>query len=133
MLSNGSWLINNDEVLANPGNFFINNKWSTGSWDAYGHFTGAYRIDENLNIANLKNLDPSKTMVTYCYTGQTSAITTAWLQVLGYDNARSLKFGVNAINYTEMKNGSAAAKTWRGEASGSAIGLPYVDSAGVEY
>ena len=132
MLANSSWIIGNTDVLDNPQNYFINNKWSISSWDAYGHITGAYRIDEDLKIANLKNLDPSTTMITYCYTGQTSAITTLWLQVLGYDNARSLKFGVNAINYTEMKNGSVAAKTWKGEgsSSGNFNNFKYYDSDG---
>ena len=34
--------------------------------------------------------------MTYCYTGQTSAVVTAYLRVLGYD-AYSLTFGMNGI------------------------------------
>jgi len=60
--------------MVTPSSTASNSKWSTGSWDAFGHITGAYRIDERLNIANLKNLDPSTTMITSCYTGQTSDI-----------------------------------------------------------
>ena len=41
-------------------------------------------------------LDPSAKVVTYCYTGQTSAVITAWLRVLGYD-AYSLSFGMNGM------------------------------------
>ena len=43
-------------------------------------------------------LDPGANaqVVTYCYTGQTSALLTACLRVLGYD-AYSLKFGMNGL------------------------------------
>ena len=44
----------------------------------------------------MTNLDPSKKIVTYCYTGQTSAVITAYLRVLGYE-AYSLKFGLNKL------------------------------------
>ncbi|NQT97529.1 MAG: hypothetical protein HQ562_07290 [Candidatus Marinimicrobia bacterium] len=45
--------------------------------------------------------------VPYCWTGQTSALVTAWLTVLGYD-AKSLKFGVNSMIYDDL----AEAKKW---------------------
>ncbi len=124
------WGIGNTDVLENPGNYFINNKWSLTSWDAFGHINGAYRIDEDLNIDGLKYLDPVNTMVTYCYTGQTSSITTAWLHVLGYDNARSLKFGANAIVHSDMVGSSVAAKCWKGASSGSEMNFGYYDGEG---
>ena len=71
-------------------------------------------------------------MVTYCYTGQTSAITTAWLDVLGY-NGRSLLFGANGIVYSKLLNGvagSAPKKSWMGEGSGSEMNFGYYDSEG---
>jgi rhodanese-related sulfurtransferase len=120
------WTISNSDVLGSPHQYFINNKWSLDSWNAYGHIEGAYRIDEDLTLGNLDNLDPVTPMVTYCYTGQTSSITTAWLQVLGFENARSLMFGANAIVHTALVNGSAAAKSWMGEGSASALGYDYV-------
>lgn len=39
-----------------------------------------------------------KSVVIYCYTGQTSAFTTAYLRILGYD-AKSLLFGTNGMFY----------------------------------
>jgi rhodanese-related sulfurtransferase len=120
------WTVTNADVLGSPHQYFINNKWSLDSWNAFGHIEGAYRIDEDLNLANLDNLDPNNPMVTYCYTGQTSSITTAWLQVLGYEKARSLMFGANAIVHTALVNGSAAAKSWMGENSGSDLNYGYV-------
>jgi len=80
----------------------------------------------------VKYLDPGQTIVTYCYTGQTSAITTLWLDVLGY-NGRSLMFGVNGINHSGMKGsmvGSANKKSWHGEGSASELNFGYYDKAG---
>ncbi len=124
------WTASKADVLDNPGNYFINNKWSLTSWDAYGHISGAYRIDEDLNLDGIGYLDPVTPMVTYCYTGQTSSITTAWLQVLGFDNARSLSFGANGIVHSAMVNTSVKAKCWKGEGSGSEMNFGYYDGDG---
>lgn len=123
------WLISKTDVLDNPGNYFINNKWSLSAWDAFGHITGAYRIDEDLNIDALKNLEPTGLLVTYCYTGQTSSITNVWLQALGF-NGRSLKFGVNGIAHSAMVTSSVKKKCWKGEGSASELNLGYYDAAG---
>ncbi len=130
-LANTTWTVTRDEVLANPANYFINNYWPAVSWDAFGHFTGAYRIFEDLKVENLKLLRTDKPLVTYCYTGQTSGIVTTWLQIMGYDNARSLMFGANAIVYDQLKVSSvddAKKKTWKGEGSGSSNNFGYYDS-----
>jgi rhodanese-related sulfurtransferase len=127
MLKKADWSVANADVLANPGNYFIVNKWPITSWDAFGHFVGAHRLDSEIEVAGLKWIDPSKTSVIYCYTGQTSSFTTAWLNVLGYD-AKSLMFGVNAINYDEMLNSSSAKVTWKGASSGSVNNFGYYDS-----
>ena len=50
---------------------------------------------------NLENLDPDAEVVSYCWTGQTSSMLTAYLTNLGY-NAKSLKFGVNSIIYDDL-------------------------------
>ena len=71
-------------------------------------------------------------MVTYCYTGQTSAITTAWLDVLGYDG-RSLMFGANGIVHSKLLNGvagSAPKKSWKGVGSACEMNFGYYDSEG---
>ena len=130
-LANATWTVNRDDVLANPGNYFINNYWPVVSWDAFGHFSGAYRIFEDLKTENLNLLRTDKPLVTYCYTGQTSGIVTTWLQIMGYDNARSLMFGGNAIVYDQLKVSSvddAKKKSWKGEGSGSANNFGYYDS-----
>ncbi|MGF7138524.1 rhodanese-like domain-containing protein [Roseimarinus sediminis] len=83
------------DVLAAPENYFINNFFSEADFSAFGHIKGAYRISP-LGLSNVENLDPEAKVVTYCYTGQTSAVITAYLRVLGYD-AHSLMFGMNAL------------------------------------
>ncbi len=122
------WTVSNSVVLANPENYFINNFWPQDSWDTYGHIEGAYRISD-LKAETLKNLDPKETVVTYCYTGQTSAITTAWLQVMGFDKAKSLLFGANGIVHSKLVVGTvgkAAAKSWHGAGSASTLNYGYV-------
>ena len=115
------WKQGNEEVLAAPTTYFINNYWSEDSWNTYGHIEGAYRISENLNLNGLGNLDPNVTkLVTYCYTGQTSALITGWLQVLGYENARSLLYGANGI-----MGETIPAKSWHGDGSASELNYGY--------
>lgn len=133
MLANTAWGASRDDVLANPGDYFINNYWTQAAWDAFGHINGAYRINEDLGLANLKYLDPSKTIVTYCYTGQTSSITTAWLNVLGYD-AKSLSYGANAIVHSALlANPSYTKVAWDGPDSGSNLNFGYYDKDGTFY
>ncbi len=105
------------DVLANPGSYFINNYWSTTDYTGYGHIDGAYRIKETLNFTDngYLSLNSAGEVVTYCYTGQTSAAISAYLTVLGY-NAKTLKFGANGMIYSNM-----TAHIWT--ASGS---YPYV-------
>ncbi|GAB2779450.1 rhodanese-like domain-containing protein [Salinimicrobium soli] len=90
--------VNPADVLNNPGGYFINNYFSEADYIGFGHISSAYRILP-LTLAgdSYKSLDPeAKTVITYCYTGQTSAVITAVLRVLGYD-AASLKFGMNGL------------------------------------
>ncbi|MDP3580492.1 MAG: rhodanese-like domain-containing protein [Ignavibacteria bacterium] len=53
----------------------------------------------------MKTLPTNTTIVVYCYTGQTSSQAATVLKVLGYD-AKTLLYGVNAMNYDWMKNNS---------------------------
>lgn len=102
------------DVLNNPNNYYINNFFSAADYSAFGHINGAYRI---LPLAladnSYKGLDPAPgaKVVTYCYTGQTSAVVTACLNVLGYD-AYSLTFGMNGIFNT---NTAWASNQWGGD------------------
>lgn len=92
--------VNGSDVLSSPNNYFINNFFSETDYLGFGHVANAYRINENLSLSNngYLNIDPEANakVVTYCYTGQTSAVLTACLRVLGYD-AYSLKFGMNGM------------------------------------
>lgn len=104
MVNNGFQGVSGADVLANPGDYFINNFWDQGDVDTYGHIDQAYRI-KPLTLAGgeMANLDPDETIVTYCWTGQTSSMMTAYLTVLGY-NAKSLKFGTNGMIYSSLKS-----------------------------
>ena len=92
------------DVITTPADFYINNYWAETDVDHYGHINSAYRILP-LSITNdeFKYYDPSKTVVTYCWTGQTSSMVTAYLTVLGYD-AKSLKFGANSMIYSALES-----------------------------
>lgn len=127
MLGQSGWGVANADVLANPNNYFIVNKWSRSDWDKYGHIAGAHLLDSEISIDGLKWLDPSKKILVYCYTGQTSSLTVAWLQTMGYD-AVSLKFGVNAINHSELVAGYGGV-SWKGEGSGWSNNFGYYDSS----
>ncbi len=104
MLEKGFQGVANTEVLGNPGNYFINNYWDQGAVDLYGHIDGAFRI-KPLTLAGeeYKYMDPNETVVSYCWTGQTSSMLTAYLTVLGYE-AKSLKFGVNGMIFSELQD-----------------------------
>lgn len=104
MLAGGFKGVAASAVLDDPDSYFINNYWSQVDVDHYGHIDGAYRIMENLSVTagGFESLDPDETIVTYCWTGQTSSMITAYLTVLGYD-AVSLKFGSNAMIYDNLE------------------------------
>ena len=91
------------DILNAPNNYFINNYFSDADYGNFGHVKNAYRIKEELALVSngYKSLDSDKNakVITYCYTGQTSAVITAWLQVIGYD-AYSMTFGMNGIYHS---------------------------------
>jgi len=94
----GDATVSGTDVIANPGNYFINNYFSDTDYAGFGHIEGANRINPFTLIDNsYLSLNPdASSLVTYCYTGQTSAVLTATLKVLGY-NAKSLTFGMNGM------------------------------------
>ena len=97
LLDGGFMSVASVDVLDMPTEYFINNYWDATDVETYGNIDGAYRIKPLV----LENLDPAGTVVTYCWTGQTSSLVTAYLTVLGYD-AKSLKYGVNSIIYDDL-------------------------------
>ena len=92
-------------ILETPANYQIINYWGATDYEHYGHIDGAYQVTPgSLTIADggLEILDPIQTIVTYCWTGQTSSMMTAWLTAMGYE-ATSLKFGANSMIYSELE------------------------------
>ncbi|MEZ4648137.1 MAG: rhodanese-like domain-containing protein [Candidatus Eisenbacteria bacterium] len=87
-----------NEMVTDPDKYFIVNYFTDTPYDA-GHIPGAYQFVPKQSLGReqmLKYLPTDKTIVVYCYTGQTSSQVVAYLNALGYD-ARSLLYGVNAI------------------------------------
>lgn len=101
----GFQTVKGGDVLSNPSNYFINNYFSAADYDGFGHMKDAYRIKEELMLDGdgykALNSGANAKVVTYCYTGQTSAVMTAWLRVLGYD-AYSMTFGMNGVYHSNQ-------------------------------
>ncbi|WP_167604705.1 rhodanese-like domain-containing protein [Maribellus sediminis] len=111
LLENGFKGVASSAVLDAPASYMINNYWALADVEHYGHITGAHRINP-LSIQNgeIDLLDPDKQICTYCWTGQTSSMITAYLNVLGF-NAVSLKFGANSMIYSELESHKFVAPT----------------------
>jgi rhodanese-related sulfurtransferase len=104
LLSGGFSKIGGADVLADPSKYFVNNYWAETDVQHYGHIKGAYRIKPlSLEKGEYKYLSTDKTVVTYCWTGQTSSMVTAYLTVLGY-SAKSLTFGANGMIHSDLKS-----------------------------
>jgi len=89
-------------VLDNPYNYCINVYLTAADVVNYGNISGAYRINPlSLSSGEYLGLDPNKTIVSYCYTGQTTSMITAYLTILGYD-AKIIKFGLNGMIYSNL-------------------------------
>ncbi len=91
-------------ALDDHANYQIFNYWPEADYTSIGHINGAFQY-QTMTIASggLSAVNPDAASAVYCYTGQTSSMITAWLNVLGY-NATSIKFGVNALNYDGLYN-----------------------------
>lgn len=95
VLAEGYKSVQPSAVLNNPTAYFVNNYFPEADYVAFGHVNGAVRINPLLvGEGQVLFLDPTKEIVTYCYTGQTSGAITAYLRVLGY-NATSMMWGMN--------------------------------------
>jgi rhodanese-related sulfurtransferase len=104
MLNAGFQGIASADVLANPGDYFINNFWAETDVQHYGHVKGAFRIKPlSLKDGEYQFYNPTATAVTYCWTGQTSSMVTAYMNVIGY-KAKSLKFGTNSMIHGELQS-----------------------------
>ena len=102
LLTDGYDYASAPDILTLSDDYFINNYWDEDSWNKYGHIKGAHRINSlSLETGGINNLDSEETIVTYCWTSQTSGMITAYLTVLGYD-AQSLMTGANGMIYSNL-------------------------------
>lgn len=106
VLAEGMKFVQPSEVLANPANYFVNNYWTeanvTGNGNA--HIKDSYRINPLTVATNeLKFLNPDQKIVTYCWTGQTSAAVTFYLRVLGFD-AVGMQWGANGLVNSQLSS-----------------------------
>ena len=102
----GAAKISKTDVFANINNYYIVNYWAQTDYDHYGHVPGAMQYTPKQSIAynvDLTTLPTDKTIVVYCWTGQTSANMAAYLRILGYD-AKSLLFGANGMIYDDLES-----------------------------
>lgn len=91
------------QVMDNPASLNISNYWVQSDYEDIGHINGSYQVNPGslTTQIDLSALHPTEENVLYCWTGQTSAFTVFYLNVLGY-NAFSMKFGANALMYDDL-------------------------------
>lgn len=75
---------------------------------AAGHIKGAINIPwkEIANPDQIRKLDPTKTILIYCFTGHTGAQATAVLNLLGY-HARNIKYGMEGLTTDDTLLGTS--------------------------
>jgi len=95
--------ITNQAAYDNRATNYTVNYWKTSHYN-FKHLPGAVQYTPKTTLSvtqELNTLPTDKTVVVYCYTGQTSAYMVAYLKVLGYD-AKSLLYGANGMMYDDM-------------------------------
>ncbi|MBA4409097.1 MAG: rhodanese-like domain-containing protein [Bacteroidota bacterium] len=103
LLNAGFSTADGSAVLAAPATFSIVNYWTAADYTTLGHFSGAANIPVISLAGDLnKGFDPSKEMLVYCWTGQTSSMATFWLNTLGY-KTKSIGYGANRMIYSTLK------------------------------
>ncbi len=102
MLARDGWGTKTKTILEDPTAYNMYNFWSLDAeYLALGHFAGAYQY-KPISLENVNNLPANDDAYIYCFTGQTSSFIVAWLQVLGYENAKSGLYGANAIIHDDL-------------------------------
>jgi rhodanese-related sulfurtransferase len=94
----GMW----DELFVNMtgDDWFVVNYFPPANYEA-GHIPGAYQYTPKADLSSdtfLNTLPTDKKILVYCWTGQTSAQVTVYLNMLGYE-AYSLLYGVQDMCY----------------------------------
>jgi len=94
-------------VYSNLASYYICAFWPNNLYLDPGHINGAIQYDPAAATktfalgVDLKTLPTDKTVLVYCYTGQTSAFVAGYLRLLGYD-AKSIGYGANGMIYNSM-------------------------------
>lgn len=107
--------------------FYIMNYWPASKYEK-GHIPGSvqYTPKKDLKAEKFLNTIPSdKKVLVYCFTGQHSAFTVAYLRMLGY-NAYTLGFGANSFMHSTL----VSKEGWHGfEASKKLHEFPLITGA----
>ncbi len=115
MLTNGFSSIASPDVFGHQADYQIFNFWTEADYTTFGHFNTALQFKPiSLGGEVSKALNPEETTLIYCYTGQTSSMIVAWLNVMGYD-AKSILYGANKLKYDELH--AAGKPNWHGPAN----------------
>lgn len=102
MLAAGSWGTKSIDILADPTAYNTYNFWKLDEeYKGLGHYAGAYHY-KPISLDNVNAVPVTDDFYIYCFTGQTSSFIVAWLQVLGYENAKSALYGANAIVHDDL-------------------------------
>ncbi len=107
MLAGSGWGVSSTDILSDPLAHNTYNYWDEATYLSIGHYKGAYVYPE-IKLDNVTALPAEDDCLIYCYTGQTSSITTAWLQILGY-SAKSILYGVNSLSHQALVDASKPA------------------------
>lgn len=103
----GAANISQTAVYANLANYYICAYWTNALYTDPGHINGSIQYDPTASVkvfansVDLTTLPTNKTVLLYCFTGQTSAYVAAYLRLLGYD-AKSIGYGANGMIYNTM-------------------------------
>lgn len=91
------------QVMGALDDYGVYNYWAAADYTTFGHIDGAHQLTPGTLTSdeNLSSMDPDGDNVIYCWTGQTSAFTAFYLNVMGYD-AFSLKFGANGMIHSDL-------------------------------
>ncbi len=98
-------------LFSTPDQYYIVNYWSEGDYLNLGHIPASYQYTPKADLKTssfLKSLPTDKTIVVYCYTGQTSANVAFILRVMGYD-AKTLSYGTSGMIWQRMKDNNKTA------------------------
>jgi rhodanese-related sulfurtransferase len=99
----GANAMTSEFIIDDIADYTVFNYWNASDYEHYGHIPTAYQLDAGSANTNLAAFGGANTQALYCWSGQTSALTTFFLNVMGYD-VMSLKFGANGMIYDVLES-----------------------------